>query len=346
MELILPAPATPLCESFHTFFADCAQHWHSISRVVAKLCARLVDNKTLKPHLAPLPVEARKAVRSWRTWALSSYYVGQLWRALLDQKPDRWGVRHEDVKYVVTRLEPEDRSRLALGWFQARTDRLPATTTENLSKALLRYAKRMAYTKLRFLSRYDTALSQEDLVASLLEVGIYALRRYEHHGNELLALNFAKRSIHNRTIHLIHAHTASKRSRLVSIEYQGQQFVSRVVSLEGMKTVPKVVTEDCGAVLSQIESELGKTMAFYARAVLGQAPAFDVWVRKMISVEPEDLPRQKLESLARVWAGVSRREVTRKLIPLLTGRVAERSIVEQAPRHTLADPRHLAVLGL
>ena len=56
--------------------------------------------------------EVRHAVRAWRQWALSSFYWGNLWRALISGEAKRWRVRQDDVDLIYSYLRKTDLSRL------------------------------------------------------------------------------------------------------------------------------------------------------------------------------------------------------------------------------------------
>lgn len=287
-----------------------------VYRFIARYTARIIDTAQLNQLIKPLSLPLRKAVRSWRSWALSSYYWGNLWRALVARSANEWKAHPDDLELLNTYLRRDDIEQLRGLYFRMPVQRLPREVIDDLFLRLTKWAKCCYRRHLRFITRYDTALSEEDLVATLLVAGIRTLRRYENEGNPTKALNYAKRAIQNEAFNLINRYTRGKRARLVREKNNpDRQYLCRTVSYECLSSILQHEPRP-NPLMAHIRAQLGPSYEQYACAILGSAD-FDEWLSTTYRVRAERLPRQKLQQRACEWAGISQIQLEENLVPLL-----------------------------
>jgi len=311
---------TPLIRSFVTHLAELPPPNQGLAlQAACRLTASIITTRQFDAVTATLPRPQRKRVRNWRRWAVGSYYWGSLWRCLVtEDDPADWHVWPQDVTYVLENLTGQDRETLQRSKGQVPTRRFSHRRLKRLMTDLNRYCHWLAYSKLSFVSRYDRGMDQEDLQADLLEVGIRTLRRYEHEGDCLKALNFAKRAVHNWAINLITRHTASKRTRLLVHNREEREFQARSVSWEEVgEIVPDTMAVQPLPATLVIRHRLGPLYENWALAVLGHWPEFEEWVTLWGSKDPQRLRPQELNELACRWVGLETKDVEQKVGNLL-----------------------------
>lgn len=289
-----------------------------VMQVIARFTVGLIDTHEMNQELAQFELEVRCAVRLWRHWALSSFYWGNLWRAIIAGDPERWKVHPEDTDLIKSYLRREDHAKIDDLYFFRSVGRLSHDVVMEIQQKLRKFAWSMYHKYLRFVAKYDKGLSSEDLVASIMEAGLRALRRYEHQDNPLKTLNYAKRAAKNEAINIIGRNTRIKRARIVaaSASNPDRQYLCRTVSLEEVQ--PLLENQHASDPLyDYIRVQLGPEYERYARAILGEWPDFDAWVATTHEVAPEKLPRRKLERFAREWSGITTEQARRNLGPLL-----------------------------
>lgn len=309
---------SPLLESLVKHFTHIpTQKIDQVMRLVARFTVGLIDTDGLNKGLVMFELEVRHAVRSWRQWALSSFYWGNLWRAIIADDPAAWSVHQEDVDLIRSYLRRTDQQQISQMYFIRSIGRLSLDTVLDLQNKLRKWSWALYHKHLRFISRYDKGVTSEDLVGSVMEAGLRALRRYEHQLNPKKTLNFAKRAAKNEAINLIGRYTRSKRARLIATTNDpNRQYLCRTVSLEEVQ--PLLENQHASDPLyDYIRVQLGPEYERYARAILGEWPDFDAWVASEHAVVPEKLPRRKLEKFAREWSGITTEQAKRNLGPLL-----------------------------
>lgn len=85
---------------------------------------------------------------------------------------------------------------------------------------LTSYARRVVFTKLKFLIVYDTSLDTEDYIQTLLIRAMSTIWRYSYFPvgdgdrDSLKVLNYAKASIHNMAMSLIRTNTSDSKARI------------------------------------------------------------------------------------------------------------------------------------
>jgi hypothetical protein len=286
-------------------------------RLVARFTVGLIDTDGLNRELAGLDLGVRHAVRSWRQWALSSFYWGSLWRAIVADDPATYKVDREDFDLIKSYLRRVDHQQVQEMYFLRSVGRLSLDTISDIQTKVRKWAWALYHKHLRFISRYDGGLTAEDLVGSIMEAGLRALRRYEHQQNPKKTLNFAKRAAKNEAINLIGRHTRDKRARIVrTVNDPTRQYLCRTVSFEEVQ--PTLENQHATEPLfDTIRIHLGPEYERYARAILGEWPDFDEWVSSKHATEPERLPQRKLERFAREWSGITTEQAQRNLAPLL-----------------------------
>jgi DNA-directed RNA polymerase specialized sigma24 family protein len=315
---------SPLLKSLVKHFTHVpTQKIDQVMKLVARFTVGILDTDGLNKGLVPFSLDVRHAVRAWRQWALSSFYWGNLWRAIVTNDPATWKVHREDVDLIRSYLSRSDLACIEDMYFVRSVSRLSAEVIMDLQVRLRNWAWVLYHKHLRFIAQYDKGLSSEDLVASVMEAGLKALRRYEHQNNPKKTLNFAKRAAKNEAINIIGRYTRRKRARIVATKDDPtRQFLCRTVSFEEVQPIlEKQVASD--PLYDYIRVQLGHEYERYARAILGEWPAFDEWVATTHDVETDRLPRRKLERFAREWSGITTEQARRNLAPLLVEKIRE-----------------------
>lgn len=107
-----------------------------------------------------------------------------------------------------------------LAYSPAVLDPLSPDEERTFLKQLMAYARRVAFAKLKFLSKYDTSTDMDDYVQTLLVRAMATVWRYAHFPREdgtrdsLKTLNYAKASVHNTAMSVIRARTLESRARI------------------------------------------------------------------------------------------------------------------------------------
>jgi hypothetical protein len=292
-------------------------------QLVARFTVGLLNTDELNRELARFELGVRHAVRSWRQWALSSFYWGNLWRAIISGEPERWRVHPEDSDLVKSYLRVADRRKIDDLYFFRAVGRLSHDVIMDIQQKLRKWAWSLYHKHLRFIARYDKGISSEDLVGSVMEAGLRAMRRYEHQDNPQKTLNYAKRAAKNEAINLIGRHTRDKRARLVPSKDPDRQYLCRTVSFEEVQ--PTLENQHAiEPLFDTIRIQLGPEYERYARAILGEWPDFDEWVATQHETMPERLPRRKLERFAREFSGITTEQAREHLAPLLAEKLQSR----------------------
>lgn len=287
-----------------------------VMKLVARFTVGLLDTDGLNRELSRFDLGVRHAVRSWRQWALSSFYWGSLWRAVVADDPLTYNIWLDDFDLIKSYLRRVDLQQVQEMYFLRSVGRLSPEVVLEIQQKLRKWAWALYHKHLRFIARYDQGLTSEDLVGSVMEAGLRAMRRYEHQDNPKKTLNFAKRAAKNEAINLIGRYTRDKRARLVPSTDPDRQYLCRTVSYEEVQSS----LEDHSAsepLFDTIRVQLGPEYERYARAILGAWPAFDEWVASQHSAEAERLPQRKLERFAREFAGITTEQARENLAPLL-----------------------------
>lgn len=309
---------SPLLKSLVKHFTHVpTQKIDQVMKLVAKFTVGILDTDGLNKGLVPFELDVRQAVRAWRQWALSSFYWGNLWRAIITGDPTTWKVYSEDVDLLRSYLSRADLRVIEDMYFVRSVSRLSADVIMDLQARLRKWAWALYHKHLRFIAQYDKGVTSEDLVGSVMEAGLRALRRYEHQGNPKKTLNYAKRAAQNEAINLIGRYTRRKRARIVATKKDPtRQYLCRTVSFEEVQPLlEKQAASD--PLYDHIRVQLGAEYERYARAILGEWPDFDEWVVATHDVDTDRLPRRKLERLAREWSGITSEQARRHLGPLL-----------------------------
>jgi len=282
-----------------------------ICRYTAKLTSEKEFYRILKEKLC---VESRQQVRLWRRWAQSSYYWGSLWRALVGDNTSKKEIRRDDVKYILSNLTPHEKERLRNKKGKVATHRFDREALQRVLKKVTKQCEHLAWMKLRFISKYDQGVSQEDFTNELIEVGIRAIHRYECEGNEQKAINFAIRSCKNAACNHITRHTTHKRARVINRKGEyGREYESLSVSLDSLLPNQLQVTSQSTDPLETIRYRFGPAYEHYALAVLGRWPEFDAWVENWVGKNPYRLNSSTLGKLACQWIDLPEEEVQEKL---------------------------------
>jgi len=314
-------------ESLVKYFADLpTKILDRVMRVVSRFTVGLIDTQGLNRDLTSFSVEVRKTVRRWRSWALSSFYWGNLWRAVITNDAERWQVDPLDVELVHSYLRQADKKQIVTMYYLRPVSRLDNNVILDLQQRLRKWAWLLYHKHLRFISRYDTGVTAEDLVGSVMEAGLRAMRRYEHQDNPKKTLNFSKRAAKNEAINLIGKHTRDKRARIVATPNDPERkYLCRTVSLEEVEPQIRQRTTAANPLFSAIRVQLGAEYERYARAILGLWPDFDEWVSEHYKQPAEKLPRRKLERAAREWSGITMEQAQQNLAPLLAEQLQQKS---------------------
>lgn len=280
-----------------------------LARYTARVATETDFYGTIKSKLS---VESRNQVKLWRRWAQSSYYWGSLWRALVGDASSREKVDPTDITYILRNLSAADKVQLRHKQGKVPVWRFDKQTFQRLLKKVSKQCEHLAWMKLRFISKYDQGVSQEDFTGELVEVGIRALHRYEAEGDEQKALNFALRSCKNAACNHITRFTTAKRARVVNRQGAGgREYESLSVSLDAV-TAPVDMTASSDP-LETIRYRLGPAYEHYALAVLGRWPEFDAWVEDWVGKNPLKLNSTTLGKLACQWIELPEEEVRQKL---------------------------------
>jgi len=316
---------SPLLKSLVKHFSHLpTRNIDHVLQLVAQFTVGLLDTDSLNKELVRFDLEVRHAVRSWRRWALSSFYWGNLWRAVISGQSKQWQVDQDDVALVSSYLRVADRRRLDDLYYLRSVGRLSPDVVMDLQNRLRKWSWSLYHKHLRFVSRYDKGLSSEDLVGTIMEAGLKALRRYEHQQNPNMTLNFAKRAARNTAINLIGRYTRDKRARLVPSTDPDRQYLCRTVSFEEVQ--PTLENQHAiEPLFDTIRIQLGPEYERYARAILGKWPDFDEWVSQQHQTPPEKLPPRKLERYAREFSGLTTEQARKHLAPLLAEQLQGRS---------------------
>jgi hypothetical protein len=287
-----------------------------IAPLLCRYTARIAtENEFYGTIRKKLPVESRNAVKLWRRWALSSYYWGDLWRALVGDTKSRKKIDPADIRYIMQNLTERDKERLQKKQGKIPTHRFSEETFKKLLKKITKQCEHLAWMKLRFISKYDQGVSQEDFVNELVEVGIKTLHRYEAEGNEQKALNYAIRSIKNSACNHITRFTTAKRARVINRHGEGgREYESLSISMEALSAAPPLeMISSSNDPLETIRYRLGPAYEHYALAVLGRWPEFDRWVEEWVGKNPYRLNSSTLGKLACQWTELPEEDVRQKL---------------------------------
>ncbi|NIV34184.1 MAG: hypothetical protein GWN58_33455 [Anaerolineae bacterium] len=309
---------SPLLKSLVKHFAHVpTKQIDHLMRLVARFTVGLLDTDGLNRELAGFELEVRHAVRSWRQWALSSFYWGSLWRAVVADDPLSYQVDPEDYDLIKSYLRRADLQQVQDMFYLRSVGRLSPEVVLEIQQKLRKWAWALYHKHLRFIAFYDKGVTSEDLVGSVMEAGLRAMRRYEHQYNPKKTLNFAKRAAKNEAINLIGRHTRDKRARIVPAKNDPtRQYLCRTVSYEEVQTSMENQTAS-EPLFATIRVQLGPEYERYARAILGAWPAFDEWVASQHATMPERLPQRKLERFAREFSGITSQQAKENLAPLL-----------------------------
>ena len=309
---------SPLLKSLVKHFAHVpTRQINHVMQLVARFTVGLLNTDDLNRELARFDLGVRHAVRAWRQWALSSFYWGNLWRAMIVDDPSSYKIERDDFDLVKSYLRRVDLQRVQEMYFVRSVGRLSADIILDIQQKLRKWAWALYHKHLRFISCYDGGLTSEDLVGSIMEAGLRALRRYEHQRNPKKTLNFAKRAAKNEAINLIGRHTRDKRARLVvSKNDPNRQYLCRTVSFEEVQSSLENQSAS-DPLFDTIRVQLGLEYERYARAILGAWPAFDEWVASQHAIAAERLPQRKLERFAREFSGITTEQARNNLAPLL-----------------------------
>lgn len=99
-------------------------------------------------------------------------------------------------------------------------DEFTRTEERQFLNKLTSYARRIAFTKLKFLAHYDVSTDIEDYVQSLLVKGMTTVWRYSHFTRDdgsrdsLKILNYAKATLSNTALSIIRSSTLERRARI------------------------------------------------------------------------------------------------------------------------------------
>lgn len=201
-------------------------------------------------------------------------------------------------------------------YFLRSVGRLAPEVVLEIQQKLRKWSWALYHKHLRFIARYDKGVTSEDLVGSVMEAGLRAMRRYEHQHNPKKTLNFSKRAAKNEAINLIGRHTRDKRARLIPSNDPTRQYLCRTVSYEEVQTSLEDQTAS-DPLFDTIRVQLGPEYERYARAILGAWPDFDEWVASQHDTAAERLPQRKLERFAREFSGITTEQAREHLAPLL-----------------------------
>jgi hypothetical protein len=285
-------------------------------KLVARFTVGLLDTDGLNRELVRFDLEVRHAVRSWRQWALSSFYWGNLWRSVVADDPLTYNTKLEDFDLIKSYLRRADLQEVHDMYFLRSVGRLAPEVVLEIQQKLRKWSWALYHKHLRFIARYDKGVTSEDLVGSVMEAGLRAMRRYEHQHNPKKTLNFSKRAAKNEAINLIGRHTRDKRARLIPSNDPTRQYLCRTVSYEEVQTSLEDQTAS-DPLFDTIRVQLGPEYERYARAILGAWPDFDEWVASQHDTAAERLPQRKLERFAREFSGITTEQAREHLAPLL-----------------------------
>lgn len=90
-----------------------------------------------------------------------------------------------------------------------------------LLNILMPYINNIARRKLTFISKYDSALGMQDFAADLITEAIRIINHYDYL-NELMLLNYARRSVHNKVMNIIGYRNTQSRNRLIKVENENE----------------------------------------------------------------------------------------------------------------------------
>jgi|MudIll2142460700_1097286.scaffolds.fasta_scaffold00027_7 DNA-directed RNA polymerase subunit RPC12/RpoP len=186
----------------------------AITAVVGRYVARLTRSREFNQQIKAFGKHV-PTLRATKHAVLDrhAYFLTRLWRAVYEHV--RYGIRVEllatefrvsrrDISTVLGTLTERDRQRIIHS--RIGVDYLAAEQREHIVDEIRKSARRLAQRKLRFIARYDSGISLEDLEADLAAEGVRTFLYYEHFGPTHLAkiLNYVRISVHNRCINLIH----------------------------------------------------------------------------------------------------------------------------------------------
>lgn len=193
---------------------------------LGRYAARLTRSREFNRLIKRLPPAAHQRLRESKQRVLdrSDYFLTRLWRAVYEHVryglkvevvADQFEVRPDDISLVLRSLSGRD--RLVILRSRMQVERLADEQRQQLVKEIRRHAHRLV-RRLRFIAKYDPAISLQDLENGLVEEGYSALQQYEHFGPRRLGkiLNFVRSSMSNRSINAINFHTSRSRAAVSS----------------------------------------------------------------------------------------------------------------------------------
>lgn len=197
---------------------------------------------------------------------------------------------------------------------------LPQHEVARVLKDCREYCRRLAYSKLRFLSENDGALCNSDLASELMTAAVRAATRARYEGNVELMRNYCHRAIYNQAAKILRDNTREARATLVAVESSERVYQRRVVSLsasDNHEVVGSHRDDDALAVFSDIEGNNlvrfvadnvpPKVRRFIEVVVLEQRDhGFELWCEvNGHAVEDQDIATYA--RLAREFFGVDRK---------------------------------------
>jgi len=302
-------------------------HFHQIPRcdmnrvikLVAKFCARIVSPVEYEEQIKRLEPPTRVQARSWKRWALSSYYWAQLWRCIVSgESVEKWGVYYDDVNLVLSNLSRRDLKKLKKVKTRLCTSRFDEEVMEKLRDQLAAVCWDVYRRRLRFLTRCDPALSAQGFVSDLMEVGVRVLCRYEETASPEIALGYAKKAVRNHAVILIQHHMAERRRRIEKSDGNDRVYRMGTIVNDRVCSSAKSTSSD-DLLFFSIRFWLGPAYERYARAMINLEPEFEAWVEKGRATYPTRL--NTLSRLAGEWSGLSEDQLKKDLAPLLQDRI-------------------------
>jgi len=188
-------------------------------------------------------------------------------------------VEIEDVYFCLDVLSSNQVAMLQRQAINTPINPLSESQIADIVTGLTTYCSRLANHKLRFLAKFDSGLTLEDLTGDLIAEAVRIVRIYDYTGDVALVTNYAKRAVHNLMVDFTTYYTYEMRSRVqvVNGEYQ-----SKTVSFEPFHS-PADIFEDYAEHKDFLEymtkGMTGSTKSFLQVIMGKNTKEFDAWLK-------------------------------------------------------------------
>jgi hypothetical protein len=217
--------------------ANIAPVYHSFLRHLVHLDSAHVFGKSLQANIKPeyshkkarLALQERKSVFSIKLYVCAASYYNTGYSKTMASVYD---IPEVDAMLVAKSLASDDNLRLAAKRLEDRSKLLTVKEydtlyTQVVYPAALGYAKKLTYSKLRFISKFDN-LQLDDLTAELLHKSVISYYKLMPDSSKSTAhiVNYVKRSIHNHAVNTIKFYTSQRRGRLKGNKETGYTLIA------------------------------------------------------------------------------------------------------------------------